>query len=378
LHFLPDAERFRRVLGATLVLGALTLQAWWPWKPLEEAAGTLLGPSARLLGAAAGLLGEAVLDPRSPAPAPVPEETGLAAMERLEGNPAPWPEGSWLEVPVLAHPEGSGRLLLAAGSAQGLETGQAVVFGDRWIGRIGPLRSDRAAVILWTAPDARTGVLLSEEGGRVRAVCVGQGEARPPLVNWPEPGKELHAGMEVAFRPEPGNTAPLADPGWKLGVVRLQGNPLRGASAWVVEGEFPAGAEGRVFVAVSSAGASRVLDPPIVRVPFHWSLPGDAVLGARVVAGVLKAPRPAAVLMQAGRVVGPVVATRGRLVWGLRRAPSDWGAQALSLLPGSPLFTRGGAGIPRGLWLGPGGGGAAPLLEDRLEALAAPAGEELP
>ncbi|MFQ5749285.1 MAG: hypothetical protein ACE5H3_07505, partial [Planctomycetota bacterium] len=91
MHFLPDAERFRRVLGAALVLGALTLQAWWPWKPLEEAAGDLLGPPARLLGAAAGLLGDAVLDPRPPAPAPVPQETGLAEMERREGTPAPWP-----------------------------------------------------------------------------------------------------------------------------------------------------------------------------------------------------------------------------------------------------------------------------------------------
>ncbi|MFQ5748418.1 MAG: hypothetical protein ACE5H3_03045, partial [Planctomycetota bacterium] len=286
--------------------------------------------------------------------------------------------GSWLEVPVLAHLSGSGRLILAAGSAQGLDAGQAVVFGDRWIGRIGPLASNRAAVILWTAPDARTGVLLSEGGERVRAICVGQGEARPPLVNWPEPGTALHPGMKVAYRAEPGGTSALADLGLKLGLLRLQGDPLRGASAWVVEGELPPGAEGRVFVAGGAAGRTRVLAPPVVRVPFHWSLPGDAVLGQQVVAGVLDAPRPVAVLVQAGRVVGPVVARRGRLVWGLRRAPSDWGTQALSLLPGSPRFTRGGGGIPRGLWLGAVGNGVPRLLEDRLEALAAPAGEELP
>ncbi len=378
MHFLPDAERFRRVLGATLVLGALTLQAWWPWKPLEDAAGDVLGPSARLLGAAASLLGEAVLDPRLPAPAPVPQETGLAEMERREGTPAPLPGGFWLEVPTLSHARGSGRLVLAAGSEQGLETGQAVVFGDRWIGRIGQVVSRRAAVILWTSPDTRTGALLAPGSGEVRAICVGQGENQPPLVNWPEPGKELHSGMEVRFRAGPEDAAALGDLGLKLGILRSQGDPLRGASAWVVDEDLPAGAEGRVFVAAGAPGAPRVLDPPVVRVPFHWSLPGDAVLGDQVVAGVLEAPRPAAVLVQAGRVVGPVVASRGRLVWGLRRAPADWASQALSLFPESPLFTRGGGGIPRGLWLGAGGTGVPPLLDGRLEALAAPAGEPLP
>ena len=350
--FLPDAERWRRVLASGAVLAALTLLAWWR-PPLAERAAAR--PKTRVSGAttrAAAPLLDVLVTPPAPVPLPALAEQGLAAWERAQGQPPEFPGVAWLEVPVLEHQRSVGRLRLAAGREHGLAVDQPVAFGDSWVGRVVEVGDGVAVVLQWNAPAARTGVWLRSEAADLRAVLLGVGRGGPPVVAWIDAGVEPHAGMEVRWRPRAGDPE---GPGGALRLGRLEEleHRLPTDPAWCVPGALPSGAEGRVFVAAQAIGHELVAPPPLRRAAASGWLAADAVFGTRSVCVRQSEGLAATVVLQEGRVLGAVGARRGPFSWVARRTPAAWGEEALRLEDGAAVFTRGGGGIPRGLPLTP-------------------------
>ncbi|KAA3607112.1 MAG: hypothetical protein DWQ01_15515 [Planctomycetota bacterium] len=371
---IPGVAYLSRVFVSGAGLFFLGFQACWPSPWLESLAGRFVEPVASVLAPLSGRLSA-----WAQAPEPEPTEATSAAasdsalllLERELGRPPDLPGLQWLEVPVQETQLQRGQLRLAAGRDFALAVDQPVVFGGHWLGRLLRVEEHQAVVELWTAADARTGAWLQTPGKGFRAVTTGMGRAGAPLVRWIQPEAVPEKGWTAFWRPRQGDPLPLTDLDLRLGTLDQRGDPRRGQADWVVQAEWPAGAEGRVFVAAGAIGEETVAEPRLWRTAAKPVLTLDPVLGRRwrVVRGA--AAGPAAVLLGDGRVLGRVRARRGTLAWVRLAEPQAWRDRAVAVdsdqkeilswrearaawspSSGLPLYTRGGAGVPRGLALG--------------------------
>ncbi len=387
---LPDAERFRRLALTGLLLLVLTVLALVPWDLPDRWLGRGTSALAAPLAGLAGLAVDAVAGRPEAVPLLVPP-LELEVLERQLGTPEPVAGLRWLETPVLEADLAAGELHLAGGRRHGLAPGSPVVFGRLWLGRVAEAGEVSCRALLWTAADARTGVLLEDAEGRLAAVCVGRGRDAPPLVRWVETAGEPRPGMTVRWRRREADPPELASLDLELGVLRQEGDPRRRQERWVVEARLPLGAEGRVWVGAGALGPEPPPRLPLRRRTAEPLLRADAVLGPRL--ALVRSPGAGGALATPAGVAGPVVAGRGELHWIRHRAPLEWGEEALAVDPASGvlepvsaldaqarmrafLYTRGTAGVPRGLPLGPARAGP-PLIRGPLELVSrAPFPEE--
>lgn len=379
---LPGAERERRalLLGAALAAGAGL--SWWPLASVDDWIARHSEPVSGWLATGAGILAEWVL----PEPAAAPPSAPPLRLEDLEGEAAAPPRVTglaWLEVPVLRSQPGGSDLLLAAGRRHGLAEGMPVVWGHFFLGRISRLSETEALVLRPAAADERTGVRLQQENGEgLEAIAIGRGARLDPVLNWLEAGPEPTAGVPVHFRGRRSDPPALAAAGFLLGRLARRGEASRGDQAWVIEQARPEGAEGRVFVAAGALLPEPIAMPSPAKAPSRGVLACDAVLGNRLSAWQGTEDFAPRVLLRAERVMGPIVTSRGGLVWVREDRPEDWNGRAVVVQEASRRltraedlprgaaglwFTRGGDGIPRGLWLGrsgdaPSRAGTATLL----------------
>lgn len=358
LHSL--AERHRRAALISLGLGALTAQALVGLAPLERAAAWCLRPvSAAVMPAASWLVERVAPLPAAPPPPPVAADA-LVEAERARGRPEPVPGVVWIEVPVARVDPARGVWLLTAGRAFGLAPGMPVVFGRAWVGRVETTGPESATVRLWTAAAQPTPARLRGEDDRpLRAVAEGRGRGERPSLRWVEARSEPLAEQQVRWRPRVEDPPVYASFELLLGTLERVGESARGSDAWEVEPALPSGAEGRVFVAAGAVADSVVAEPPVATRDAWPALRSDGVFGPDLCAVRSAEVGPAAVVLTGERVLGRVVERRGSLLWCARRAPADWsdqdalGLDAAGAFGGAALrFTRGGAGVPRGLFLG--------------------------
>ncbi|MDP6941124.1 MAG: hypothetical protein QGH51_03760 [Planctomycetota bacterium] len=313
--------------------------------------------------------------------------TSLGRLEEAIGKPPSISGFRWLSVPVLKH--NSQELTLASGSLSGLAPGQIAVFGRTCLGRVSQVEENRATLQLWTASGERTGVLLPSKRAPLKSVCFGRGK-KEPLVRFVESRDDPLRDLPVLWRSKANDPPSLMEPGLELGILRRKGNPERGEGHWVVEPTRPAGAEGRVFVAVGALPAQLPPTPAHETSTLEPSLVLDAVLGPQVGSVLTSAdPNPVAVLTS-GRVVGPVVGKSGGIAWVLRRSVNSWGKDSVAfdpirhvLRPGQDaepedrLFSRGSEQFPRGLFLGQPDQASLPLA-GKLEGVSMPTHLEEP
>jgi hypothetical protein len=360
--FLPSvAERHRRAVLLSVGVTVLTLQAVLQLTLLEALARAVTAPLAQLTMPLAGWVVEKV----SPAPAQADQAPlsgdALIQAERLAGQPAPVPGVAWLEVPVgLSQPE-AGRMLLAAGTDFGLAKGMPVVYGGQWLGRIGRTGSATAEVELLSGAARRTpAVLDGDRGAPLRAVLEGRGGIEQPIVRWLEAKGEPIAASSAYYRRGATDPPVYAALDLRIGSLLRVGDPDRGSAAWEVDFVLPAGAEGRVFVAAGAVSDTVIAEPPIQTASASLALRADGVFGSRLCGLRAASELSASIAMVDGRVLGRVVARRGELLWCSRRAPADWPSSTWVGLDEDTAtredaelrFTRGGVGIPRGLFLG--------------------------
>lgn len=379
----------RRGLLQAALLAFVCLQALWPLRVIENLTNQLVAPIAAWLTPSAGFIAEAValVTDSHPEWEPLEDPDGLIDWERRLGNPPPVARLAWLEVPVLEVQRRAGRLRIAAGRDFGLALGQAVVYGQQWLGRIQEVEDHTSWVELWNAANARTGVSLEGETASIAGVASGMGPSGWPWIRWMDPKAEPQDGMNVLWRRREQDPRNLDDLELRLGSLRQEGDRERDAAAWVITHEMPPGAEGRVYIAAGAVGSSLVAEPTIRRGPASVSLFRDATLGAKVASVRATRGGPAAVVLQEGRVIGPVVVRRGNHLWFLRRSPGDWREEALALDPeaerllqlekgeafeleGAQLYTRGAGMIPRGLPIGSIRDPQRPLEQGELEIVA--------
>ncbi|MGB0953804.1 MAG: hypothetical protein ACPG31_11300 [Planctomycetota bacterium] len=370
MFLLPGAERYRRVLLTVGAVAVVAVQAVLRFPAIDHLAYRVIGPVQKPLTELAGTVSEWVVGGAKAAEGPEPPATSaLIAIERERGMPAPIPGMAWLEVPVQLLELERGRLVLAAGEDFHLAEDQIVAFGDAFLGRIGAVRAFEADVELWTSADMRTGLsVVVEEGPTLPAVCFGRGSGGPAVVAWSEDETRFAPGLPLAWRPRPLDPPNLAQARLHLGQLQSIGDQKRGDATWVVEQSIPVAAEGRVFVAAGAVGATLVAEPSQRKAAASPMLLPDAVLGDDWYAFSSDAGFRPTVVVDRGRVNGQVGDWRGSWGWARRLPPAAWStdAVALQLQTGEvlaadawrdaaealPLFTRGGAGIPRGLWLG--------------------------
>lgn len=371
---LPGAERERRAL----LLGAALLTSWalalWPQSAVDETVRVAVHRYGAPVARGAGWL-EAWLRAGSRAPAsPAPERT-LEALERAAAMPPPISGGLvWIEVPVRERDPSAGELLLAAGSRLGLGEGMVVACGQHYVGRIVGVTADAALVRGVSAADERTGVAVQGAEAAGECIAIGRGRQGSPVLNWIAAGGEPEEdGHEVFFRGRGSDPPALAALGLRLGRAVRQGDAARGDLVWAIEGGWPAAAEGRVCVAAGALPAEPVHAPELLRAPAPPRLAADGVFGAQASCWEAPAGFPPAALLRSGRIVGPVIVAGGGAAWVRADPPAAWGAAAVAI--GRDRFTRGGGGIPRGLWIGregeaPPSTGAAEFV--RLPAAARP------
>ncbi len=362
---IPGAERERRalLLGASLTLGAGL--AWWPVANLERALARALDPALNPVAAAAGWVAGWVAGAAQGAPESPPLHS-LEGVERAAARPPAAAGLAWFEVPVLRVEAGGTELVLAAGRAHGLAPGQVVAYGLAYIGRLAEVGERTALVVRPQVADERTGVTLPDAGAtRREAILLGRGARRPPVLNWIADGGEPEPGQSVLFRGRSTDPPGLAEAGLLLGTARLTGDASRGERAWILEENWPPAAEGRVSIAMGALPAGPIAAPAPAAVAVALRLSADAVLGPRVSAWRAPPDFAATVLLRGPRVHGPVIAARGRTLWVRADCPEDWRSAAV-VMSGERLvaaaewpagqmgawFTRGGEGVPRGLWLG--------------------------
>ncbi len=384
MELLPDAERLRRGLMLASACSLVMLEAIFPQVPVEAAVDRAVAPLAEALAPLAGLPLRG-WDRLGRSPVASPPTGGLAEAEEALGRPPAVPGLRWVAVPVLSR-EGAS-WTLGAGRAFGLAEGQAVVFGRSWLGRVHDAGEQRATLRLWTAPGEGTGARLGRGENALRALCEGRGYGEEALVRFPEPGGEPRDGEEVNWRRRSEDPPSLEGLGLQLGTLRRRGDEPRRSAYWAVEPRLPAGAEGRVFVALGALPERPLREAERYRRPARVVLPVDGVCGERSAAVELSEAVPAVAVGGRDGLRGIVQRRRGRLSWMRRTAPEDWGAAAVAVLPsgriaaprepsassGTPalvpgtwLYTRGGPTMPRGLPIGPVGG---PVLRlgDELE-----------
>jgi hypothetical protein len=134
---------------------------------------------------------------------------------------------------------------------------------------------------------------------------------------------------------------------------------------FVVAHEIPASAEGRVYVAASAIGDSIVAEPIVDHQRAQRIMLGDAVFGNRLLAVASIASFTPAVVSDHSRVCGQIIAWRGNWGWAHLQQPSAWVDKSVALYDGrvrlhdtgesQVIYTRGGAGVPRGMLLGDSG-----------------------
>lgn len=370
MFLLPGAERYRRVMLCAGVIVVLMVQALLPWQPLEDGCNQIFGPLLRPLTELSAAAAEIVLPTAEPAESrQALEHSVLVEMERRLGKPEPLLGMEWLEVPVLSLEAEVGRITLAAGSDFHIATGQVVAYGDRYLGRVTEVTAHQATVELVTAPNVRTGVLLSDELGTTsQAVSLGRGRAGPAVLPWLEEADHIAAGQTLTWRPRPLDPPNLTAAKLRLGVTKRIGEEQRGTAVWTIDGTLPTAAEGRLYVAASAVGERLVAEPLQVRTDARRLLLDDAVLGSGWCAVAAETNIKPAVFVDQGQVSGWCSSWRGNWGWFRVAAPASWQNAAVALQSETssvldtsswqnaeqalPLFTRGGQGVPRGLWLG--------------------------
>jgi hypothetical protein len=349
---------------------AFMVQAVTPWQPLEDACNHFFGPLLRPLTQASASTAEFVLPTAEPSDGSQ-ALTGsvLVAMERKLGLPEPIAGMKWLEVPVLAVEAEVGRITVAAGGDFHLAEGQIVAYGEQYIGRVSAVKPFQATVELVTAPNVRTGVLLTnQDGAQTKGVSLGRGRAGAAVLPWLQNTDRLGEGQVLTWRPRPLDPPNLAQAKLQMGVTKREGDVQRGNAVWTIDGTLPAAAEGRLYIAASAVGERLVAEPVQVRTAATRLLLDDAVLGNGWCAVASSAQQAPAVFVDRGQVGGWCSSWRGNWGW-FRRVPAQqWQENAVALETTSgqilnvnqwqqsaealPLFTRGGNGVPRGLWLG--------------------------
>jgi hypothetical protein len=359
---LPGAERNRKKLLTVLAVLSLCVQSCFPLSFVDDAVHAVLGPVmqpiTRLAGAWSSLFQRL---PRVDKKGDV-YNSPLISAERRFGHPLDVPGVAWLEVPVLDIDEKSGQMKLAAGRNFHLSAGQIVAFADNYLGRISEVEDDIAYVDLFNRAGQRTGIKLSSSTTATRAVCFGRGLSGPAIVDWIEDEKVVEAQAILWWRPRPLDIVHLANAGLKLGKAVSEGSAEHGDYMFVVAHQIPASAEGRVYVAASAIGDSIVAEPIVHHHQAQRIMLGDAVFGNRLVAVSSGANFTPAVLSDHSRVCGQVLAWRGNWGWAHIQQPSSWVAKSVALYGGrvrlhdagenQVIYTRGGAGVPRGMLLG--------------------------
>ncbi len=382
MYHQPDAERARRVLSLIGLLGVFALLAWWPQPRLDAFSRSLVSPLTRTLNPLAGWL---VGDSLRAAPSLSSLPASLDRLEEAIGKPSNISGFRWLSVPVLER--GPHSLVLDSGSLSGLASGQIAVFGKVCLGRLGKVEENRAELQLWTASGERTGVLLPSRRGPLKSVCYGRGKEKP-IVRFVESRDEPIADLPVLWRSKAEDPPSLMEPGLELGILRRMGDSRRGEDHWVVEATRPAGAEGRVFIAVGALPSQMPPTPKPTLSPLYPSLALDAVLGPQVGSvRIFNSSNPVAVMVS-GRVVGPILCHSGGIAWVVRRSVDSWAEDSIAfdpirhvLRPGEEaepkdrLFSRGSQVFPRGLFLGNRGQASLPLAGN-LQGITMPLREE--
>lgn len=370
MFLLPGAERYRRVMICGGIVLVLMVQAVVPWQPLEDTCNHFFGPLLRPLTEASAVTAEFIRPTAEPADSnQALAGSVLVAMERRLGLPQALPGMKWLEVPVLAVEPQVGRITVAAGADFHLAEGQLVAYGSQYIGRVSAVKPFQATVELVTAPNVRTGVLLTDSDGlQTKGVSLGRGRAGAAVLPWLQSTDRLHEGQVLTWRPRPLDPPNLSAAQLHLGMTSREGDVQRGNAVWTIDGKLPAAAEGRLYIAASAVGERLVAEPVQVRTAAKRLLLDDAVLGAGWCAVASSTEQPPAVFVDRGQVGGWCSSWRGNWGWFRRVSAWQWQQDAVALETTSgqvldvaqwqsadsalPLFTRGGGGVPRGLWLG--------------------------
>lgn len=370
MFLLPGAERYRRGVFCAGLVVFLVIQAVFPWQPLEDGCNRLIGPLTRPITELSAAAAEVVVPTAEPAEKrQALEHSVLVEMERRLGKPDALPGMEWLEVPVVSLETEVGRVTLAAGSDFHIASGQVVAYGDRYLGRVTEVGAHQTTVELVTAPNVRTGVMLQGRAGiRSKAVSLGRGRAGPAVLPWLQEANHIAEGQSLTWRPRPLDPPNLHAAQLRLGVTKRIGDEQRGTAVWTIDGSLPTAAEGRLYVAASAVGERLVAEPLQVQRPARRLLLDDAVLGSGWCAVAADIAVKPAVFAEQGQVGGWCSSWRGNWGWFRIAAPASWQSQAVALQSETtsvlgqkdwqqvdealPLFTRGGNGVPRGLWLG--------------------------
>ncbi len=361
MFLLPIAERHRRSFWAATALILLLLQGLMPLPAVRQTTSSAVAVVSSIVlppaQALAGRLAPARLHAAAP-DSPMPPHL-LREAERRAGAPPALLGAAWVEVPVARVDRTSHQLHLLGGSRLGLAPGQTVVFGREWLGRVVEVDAEHSVVRLWSAAGARAGATLRPPGVELRAVIEGRGRVASALLGWLEPHGEPEAGMQVYWRPGFEDLPALASLSLRLGHAEQAGDAQRGDAYWILQGELPAGAEGRVWVAVGAVAETLIAEPGLHRARSRLALLVDGVYGAEVAVVRVDSTQPVAVIFAQGRVAGRVVLQRGAHAWVRRPTLADWSQQAVRLSAAGAFeeegvlwYSRGDQRLPRGLPLG--------------------------
>jgi len=359
-----DAERNRRVLLCLGLLGLCALQAWWPNPKIAQLGNGLASPVARVFAPLAGKL----LPPALDAARPQLSGGDLAAIETKLGQPRKVSGVVWINTPVQQDERSSVNSRLLLGSSDGVGGGVPVVFGSSWLGRAESTSANSAQLHYWGNSDIRTGVWLqAADGGRaLRAICIGRGGGQPALVRFIENRCPPLHDSPVIWRHREDDVHSLQQLNLQVGQLQRVGDEARGEGHWVVAGEYPAGAGGRVFTAASAIpSVNRQANLPQY-VAAKLLIARDAVFGGDFCAVENQGNFPLLGLVRQGRLVGPVVRQAGDTAWVFRGDLDAWQQRALvwdastakleifdqQINASSVLFSSGVGIVPRGIFLG--------------------------
>ena len=376
---LRGAERSRRLVITLAVVAGCAAQAIRPLAGVEKLAAVPVISAQSLLLPMAAAACSVVYTPAKAEQRDAPA-LGLIDVERKSGLPAAVAGAAWLEVPVLRVDRADGELRLGSGENLHLVVGMPVAFGGSFLGSLIEVEAERSTVRLVQAANVRTGVYLKANPERTgdRAVAVGQGSGKAPLLALIDPDARVWEGSAVIWRPLAADGLAPGSTGLRLGELEQIGSRARGDAAWAVALDFPAGSEGRVFVLAGAVGDLLIAERQTEVEEARASLPADGVLGRGWPAISLGSAPVGAVVCSADRAVGVVAVKRGRYAWLRVRPAQAWGWDALAVSEEifgidsldsersaqfgvEQIYTRGGGAVPRGLWLGRREDDAAPL-----------------
>ncbi len=368
MKLLPTATRSRRLLFGSVLLAATLLQAWAP-QPTVTAALQPLEALFTPVTAASGWLQQGLQPTEEQRPPQLSPSLGneLGALERMLGRPRGIGGMVWLETPVLRADPTRHQIEILADPALALAPGMPVAFGSHYLGRLESVQDGIGVVRTWHGADVRTGLAWeNEQGRRVRGVALGRGAGGEAVVQWMAEEQDLREGATVWWRPRPDEPPQLLDADLQLGSLAPTGDATRGSQLWVLQGQFPAGAEGRVFLAAGAVAESLVAEAPVRESSAALLLRADAVFGDAWACFQPHRGESYRVLTGGEVVLGRVRQERGQRMWVKRENLSAWGDDAVLVQEAQLLSheeaeaaaaegrwcTRGMQGVPRGLWLG--------------------------